>query len=76
LQRTYLQRLSYLAMGKTGAPDDCQTVAYGQLIALEGRINSVLKGNIKLDTYTRAHLEESASRIRKVVEARLELPSP
>lgn len=76
LQRTYLKRLAHLAMGHYGAPQDCQTVAYMQLVSLEGKIQSVLKGNAKLDTYTRAHLEESASRIRKVVEARLTLSTP
>jgi hypothetical protein len=76
LQRTYLKRLSHLAMGQYGAPEDCQTVAYLQLVSLEGAIQSVLKGNTKLDTYSRAHLEESASRIRKVIEARLTLSSP
>ena len=76
LQRQYLQRLSYLAMGLTGAPEDCETVAYSQLVGLQGKIDSVLKGNAKLDTYSRAHLEETSSRIQKVVEARLSLPSP
>ncbi len=76
LQRDYLKRLSELSMGRTGAPQDCQTVAYSQLSALEGRINSVLKSNAKLDSYSRAHLEESASRIHKVLDAHLSLPSP
>lgn len=76
LQRQYLQRLSYLAMGLTDAPEDCETVAYSQLVGLQGKIDSVLKGNAKLDTYSRAHLEETSSRIQKVVEARLSLPSP
>lgn len=76
LQRSYLKRLSELAMGKTSAPQDCQTVAYSQLVGLEGRIQNVLKSNNKLDTYTRAHLEESASRIRKVLDASLTLSTP
>jgi hypothetical protein len=76
LQRHYLERLSYLAMGLTGAPEDCETVAYSQLVGLQGKIDSVLKGNAKLDTYSRAHLEETSSRIQKVVEARLTLPAP
>ena len=76
LQRTYLRRLSSLAMGRTFAPDDCQTIAFAELGALQGRIDSLLKGNLKLDSYTRAHLQESSSRIGKVLDARLELPSP
>jgi hypothetical protein len=75
LQRSYLKRLSNLAMGDTAAPQDCQTVAYAELVALEGRINGI-KVNPKLDTYSKAHLEESSSRIRKVVDARLTLSRP
>jgi hypothetical protein len=76
LQRRYLERLSNLAMGSTSAPEDCQTVAYAELASLEARIKEVLARKAQLDTYTRAHLEESASRIRKVLDARLELASP
>jgi hypothetical protein len=63
-------------MGETGAPQDCQTVAYSELAGLEKRINEVLAGNVKLDTYSRAHLEESASRIHRVLDARFNLTSP
>ena len=43
LQRRYLRRLSRLAMGNTAAPDDCQTIAYAELSALEGRIKRLLE---------------------------------
>ncbi|MEX0677200.1 MAG: zinc-dependent metalloprotease [Pirellulales bacterium] len=76
LQRSYLKSLSQLAMGKTQAPQDCQTVAYSELAALEGRINELLKRDAKLDTYSRAHLEESASRIHRVLDARFSLTTP
>jgi hypothetical protein len=76
LQRTYLQRLSQLAMGNSDAPQDCQTVAFAELTALEGRINNILKSGDKLDAYSRAHLEETASRIHKVLDARLTLRQP
>ncbi len=76
LQRSYLRRLSSLAMGSTFAPDDCQTIAFAELGALQGRIDSLLKGKVKLDSYTRAHLHESSSRIGKVLDAKLELRSP
>src|SRR5262249_27256717 len=76
LQRSYLKRLSNLAMGRTGAPQDCQTVAFAELSALEGRINNLLKNNPKLDAYSKAHLEESANRIHKVLDARLNLVTP
>jgi hypothetical protein len=76
LQRVYLKRLAQLSMGNSDAPQDCQTVAYAELTGLEGRINTLLKNNTKLDTYSRAHLEETASRIHKVVDARLNLATP
>jgi len=43
---------------------------------LEGRLNKLLATDAKLDPYTRAHLKETASRIHKVLEARLELARP
>jgi hypothetical protein len=76
LQRAYVKHLSYIAMGDSGAPQDCQTVAYTELSALEARINNLLKSNSKLDAYSRAHLEETASRIHKVLDARLNLLGP
>ncbi len=71
LQRIYLKRLSNLAMGNSGAPQDCQTVAYLELEELEGRINKLLDAQKKLDSYSKAHLSETSARIRKVLEARL-----
>ncbi len=77
LQRTYLKHLANLAMGNTTAPQDCQTVAYMELEDLAGRITQALESkDVSLDTYTRAHLRETESRIRKVVEARLALRTP
>ena len=76
LQRIYLRRLARLAMGDTAAPDDCQTVAFAQLEELADRIDKLVGGDGQLDTYSRAHLRESSSRIRKVVEARLTLSRP
>jgi len=76
LQRRYTQRLSQMAMGQTGAPEDCQTVAYVQLGEVEGRIRKALDSKVKLDTYSRAHLLETADRIAKVRDAKLQLTSP
>ncbi len=76
LQRSFLRRLSRLAMGDTLAPDDCQTIAFAELTSLKGRIDRVLKGKVKLDSYSRAHLQESSSRIGKVLDAKLALTSP
>jgi hypothetical protein len=76
LQRTYLEKIGNLAMGRTEAPEDCQTVAYAELSELQGKIDKLLKGDIKLDAYSRAHLMESSSRIGKIIDARLTLESP
>jgi hypothetical protein len=51
-------------------------VAYAELTALEARMRQMLTSNVKLDTYTRAHLAESADRIQKVRDARLMLSGP
>ncbi len=75
LQRSYLQRMSALALGYTYAPADCQTVAFAELGRLKTRIDSMLTGQAKLDTYSKAHLEETSSRITKVMDAKM-LTSP
>ena len=67
--------LTTIALGNSGVPQDCQTVAYAQLGELAKRIDVLLTGRpeLKLDSYSRAHLEETASRIRKVLDAKVEL---
>jgi hypothetical protein len=77
LQRRYLKRLSTIAMGRTSAPDDCRSVAAAELTAVEGKIKALLaNGELKLDSYSRAHLEDTAASIRKVLDARLNLQTP
>ena len=76
LQRIYVKRLANLALGETGAPQDCQTIAYVALEDLEGRLNKLLATDAKLDPYTRAHLKETASRVHKVLDSKLEISRP
>ena len=79
LQRSYLKRLSQMAMGNSGAPQDCQTIAYDQLSRLSQRMNALLQNGAvaaKLDPYSRAHLQESKDRIQKALEAKLSLSAP
>ena len=76
LQRLYLREMANLAMGATSAPDDCQNVAYAELAELKAKMDKALAGDLNLDTYTKAHLQESSSRIAKVLDARLTLNSP
>ncbi len=70
LQRTYMKNLARMAMGQTNVPDDCQTIAFSQLHRLEAAIRKVLDNNDNLDDYSRAHLEETAKRIQRVLDAR------
>jgi hypothetical protein len=77
LQRIYLSQISQLAMGNSAAPADCSTVAYAELGALDGRIEALLANDkVQLDSYSRAHLAETSSRIKKVLDARLTLSRP
>jgi hypothetical protein len=75
LQRAFLWRMSQLALGETYAPQDCQTVAFAELARLKTRIDALVAGEVQLDGYTQAHLEETSARITKVVDARM-LVSP
>ncbi|MCC7475998.1 MAG: zinc-dependent metalloprotease [Pirellulales bacterium] len=75
LQRALLRRMSQLALGQTGAPEDCQTIAFVELGKLKTRIDDFTKGPVKLDSYSKAHLEETSARIAKVLDARM-LVSP
>ena len=77
LQRNYLEQLSSLALGNTPAPRDCQAVAAAQLKEIDARVKNLLKRNkVKLDTYSKVHLDEVSSRIQKVLDARISLARP
>jgi hypothetical protein len=76
LQREYARRLSNLALGRTMAPSDCQTLAYAELASIEKRMRRFLDSGAQLDAYSRAHITESADRIQKLRDARFTLTSP
>ena len=69
LQRNTMRRIASLALGRTSAPEDCQTVAFMQLKKLQRRISAVVANNQHLDDYSRAHLEETAARLQKALES-------
>ncbi|HEY1066678.1 MAG TPA: zinc-dependent metalloprotease, partial [Pirellulales bacterium] len=72
LQRAYLKQLSSLVLEQTGAPEDCRTIAYMQLVDLQGRLKVfVVKEGVQFDAYTRAHLHETIERIGKIIDARV-----
>ena len=68
--------MATIALGNVSAPEDCQTLAYAELEGIEARLKAVLAGKAKLDAYTRSHLVETAARVRKVLDARLEMRAP
>ncbi|NBW86523.1 MAG: DUF5117 domain-containing protein [Planctomycetia bacterium] len=77
LQRAYVARLAGLAMSGGAGNADARSLAAGQLRALDGRIAALLaKGEVKLDEPSRSHLVETQARIRKVLDAGLELARP
>jgi hypothetical protein len=77
LQRAYASRLGSLAMGATRAPSDAEAIAAEELRGVDARIGALLaRGDVTLDSYSRAHLVDMQSRIRKILDARLELPRP
>ena len=63
LQRLYLKRLANIAMGRMFAPQDCQTVAYAELLALAERMEKLLNSNITLDSYSRAVSAKSPTHV-------------
>jgi hypothetical protein len=67
LQRSYLERLSSMALGRTSAPEDCQTLAYAELKDLKKAIDELLEDEPKLDRYSEAHLREASDRIAKTL---------
>lgn len=76
LQRSYLERLSKLALDRTNAPKDCQTIAYAELVDLKAEIDELLNADPKLDRYSEAHLRELTARIGKLLETDLILDEP
>ncbi|MFM8892039.1 MAG: zinc-dependent metalloprotease, partial [Planctomycetia bacterium] len=71
------------AFGPTGgggfsvANPDAQALAAEQLRGIDGRITALLgKAEVKLDGASRAHLSEMQVVIRKVLDARVEMPRP
>ena len=70
LQRVFMKRLARIALGHTSAPEDCQNVAFLELRRLQEKIEQTVRDAGELDTYTQAHLEETSSRIERVLDAR------
>jgi hypothetical protein len=73
LQRAYLDQMTQLIVSPADrTPADARSVARMQLRDLNRRLGTAVTGGKALDTYTRAHLEESRARIEKALSAGLE----
>jgi len=73
LQRNYLDRLTKIALGQTDAPHDCRSIARMEIKSLNKQINGLLDKEIKLDSYSKAHLQELSAYIEKVLNAEITL---
>lgn len=89
LQREHYRRLAELVLGPSSElrsmdlfflgfnpppPPDARSLARYQLRQIDTRISKILSsGGIQIDPYSQAHLEETRDRIRKVLEASLEM---
>ena len=70
LQRYYLNHLIEMVLRRVDVPEDARTLAWYRLRQLGGSINSALRRyGGEMDTYTKAHLEETRSRLLKTLDA-------
>ena len=79
LQRNALKRLIGMAVPSTSgfvlggdAPEDARVLARSHLIKLKDAITAALaKGDLKLDEYSRAHLEDLQARVNQALDAKV-----
>ena len=71
---TYFAPAAQVAL--TTVPNDVRAIAYAELSSLKDGAAKLLGGGVKLDPYSRAHLEEMRRTIEKVEEASLTLARP
>jgi hypothetical protein len=74
IQRVYVDKLATLVTNPpAGAPDDARALARLQLTDIDARARKVLAGETPLGDYTRSHLLESRARIKRALEAGVEV---
>ncbi|MCA9081074.1 MAG: zinc-dependent metalloprotease, partial [Planctomycetaceae bacterium] len=74
LQRETLRRLALIVTHGSGAPADARTLTRMKLQQLNARADKLLKAKtVKLDDYTRAHLLDSQSVIKRALDAEVSL---
>lgn len=72
LQREYLSILLGITLRNAEAPEDARTLSWYQLRQLRQFLKTTLQSQKNLDTYTKAHLEETSDRITKALDAQLQ----
>jgi hypothetical protein len=73
LQRAHLRKLVAIALRTDSVPEDAQTMARENLTALRGQIRSAAgKPGLKMSLETRAHLNESLTRIDDTLKANMQ----
>jgi len=74
-QQTYAAMLGALLLSPApGTPYDAQALARAELTNLQSELHSAL-GSSKLDTMTRAHLEDLQVRVSRTLDARTVVPA-
>gem|GEM_PF-3577795 len=67
LQRAHIDTLIGMATGGAAAPNDAKMLAWDHLRQLQGKIKAAKRGG--QDEYTRLHLDESAMKIARALNA-------
>ncbi len=72
LQRAHLRKLTGMVLHEAGVPEDAQTLSRQNLVALRSQLQAaVAKPGVKMSLETRAHLNESISRIDDALKANM-----
>lgn len=75
LQRNYVGRLIDLTLRENDPwyPQAARTQAWYELKQLQGKLDKATSGGSRLDSYSRAHLEESKERIARALDASFQI---
>lgn len=72
LQREHLDIMLAMVLRNDSVPEDARTLAWYELRQLRKALDGATRSSGKLDTYTKAHLEETRDRITKALDAKLQ----
>jgi hypothetical protein len=73
LQRAHLRKLTGMVLREAGVPEDAQTLSRQNLATLRSQLQAaVAKPGVKMNLETRAHLNESISRIDDALKANMQ----